>query len=362
MAASMNVSPHGDNCLVSAEIPPQVIDQLIEFVAGIRRRFQDVLCEQPVHYEIAGLPICFKFLDSQLEEQISPAFEHLRSEKSIPPELTVLLDGVSAADANFSRIPDWEGWGKMDIWVVEITGMVLLIQSKGRAIVALDFPGKIGYWLELHSTGMAYLDRAAPMNGLLTFWFGSRKRYLFHGAGVGESDGGVLILGRGGAGKSTTALACLEAGLHFAGDDYCLLSMNGTPWVHSLYGCAKLSNGNHFPFLESVIDEDGRTSAEKGVYRLNRLHGNTLKDGFPLRAILLAHIMEIPETTITAASHSKGFLALAPSAGYQLPGLRQQALSCFSSAARQLPVYDLNLGANLRSTPTAIRQLLQKLR
>jgi hypothetical protein len=362
MAASMNFAPFGDNRLVSAEIPPHVFDRLREFVAGIRRRFQDARCEQPVHYEIAGLPVCFKFLDSQLKEQVSPAFEHLRSEKSIPPELMVLLDGVSAADANLSHIPDWEGWGKMDIWVVEIAGMVLLIQSKGRAIVALDYPGKIGYWLELRSTGMAYLDRSAPMNGLLTFWFGSRKRYLFHGAGVGESDRGVLILGRGGAGKSTTALACLEAGLPFAGDDYCLLSMNGSPWVHSLYGCAKLSNENHFPFLASVMDENGRASAEKGVYCLHRLPGNTLKHGFPLRAILLAHIEEIPETTITPTSHSKGFLALAPSAGYQLPELRQQALRCFSSAARQLPVYDLKLGANLRSTPTAIRQLLQELR
>ena len=35
----------------------------------------------------------------------------------------------------------------------------------------------------------------------------------------------ALIVGRGGAGKSTTVLACAQAGAEFLGDDLCLVEM-----------------------------------------------------------------------------------------------------------------------------------------
>jgi hypothetical protein len=218
-----------------------------------------------------------------------------------------------------------------------------------------------GYWCELRPIGMTYLARAAPLRRLLAHWFGSRGRYLFHGAAVGESEGGVLILGAGGSGKSTTALACLEEGMAYAGDDRCLLSMDGSPHVYSLYGTAKLMDIDQFPSFASAVDVDGKTCDEKAMYLLHRLSDNTLHCGFPLRAILLAQIEDIRETRISPASHARGFLALAASGALHFPEMRKQALHCFNSVARGLPVYDLRLGANIRSTPDAIRKLLWEL-
>ena len=349
-------------CTVSDVIPPQIIERISEFVSRIRVRIREVRNAQSVNYEIAGLPVCIRYIDPRLKEQVSPAFQHLRTAMNIQPEFTVLLDGASSPIANFLQLLDWDGWGERDIWVVKVAEMMLIIQKDIRAIVALDYLNKTGYWCELHPTGMSYLAQAAPMRRLLAHWFGSRGRYLFHGAAVGEPEGGVLILGAGGSGKSTTALTCLEDGMAYAGDDRGLLAMHELPHVYSLYGTAKLMDVSQFPSISSSVDTDGKTRAEKAMYRLHQLSDNTMHCGFPLRAILLAQIEEIQETTISPTSSAKGFLAVAASGALHLPEMRKQALRCFSSVARQLPVYDLRLGTNTRSTPSAIRELLRELR
>jgi hypothetical protein len=138
-------------------------------------------------------------------------------------------------------------------------------------------------------------------------------QFLCHGAAVGSDNGGVLIVGAGGAGKTTTALACLEAGMKYLGDDRCLLSMGEFPHIHSLYGTAKLADIARFPEFEAVIDTNGKQSEEKSLYHLHRLPRSGLHAGFPLRAILMARIENRQETTISSASEARAFLALAVS-------------------------------------------------
>jgi len=348
-------------CSVSDVLPTQIVERLSKFVAQIRASIREVHGELHENYEIAGLPVRFRFLDPGIKEQITPAFQHLRTAMKIQPELTVVVDGASSPLANIAQVWDWEGLGETDIWVVEIAKMMLIVQNKARAVVALDYQSKTGYWCELHPIGMTYLARASPLRRLLAYWFASKGKYLFHGAAVGGPDGGVLILGAGGSGKSTTALACLEDGMAYAGDDRCLLSMEGSPHVYSLYGTAKLMDISQFPTFAPVLDVNGKTCDEKAMYLLHRLSDNTLHCGFPLRAILLAQIEDIQETRISSASHARGFLALAASGALHLPEMRKQALCCYNSVARHLPVYDLRLGTKIRSTPGAIRELLRQL-
>jgi hypothetical protein len=78
------------------------------------------------------------------------------------------------------------------------------------------------YWTEDVAAIPDY-EHCAPLRKLLAWWMSSRGHQVVHAAAVGRDDGGVLIAGRGGSGKSTTALACLDSDLRFAGDDCCLL-------------------------------------------------------------------------------------------------------------------------------------------
>jgi len=315
------------------------------------------------------------YANGQLAGQVALLKDQIRRQMQRKEELTSLLQAAANANDEANGAQYAEELANLESDIKENTNQLELVEatylySDGEGSHFLDqetfdtltlSQEMMGYWLELRSTGMTYLDRAAPMRHLLTLWFGLQGRYLFHGAAVGEAGSGVLILGTGGAGKSTTALACLEAGMAYAGDDRCLLSMDELPYVHSLYGTAKLSDSSQFPSLATAIDMEGITSDEKAMYSLHRLSDSKLHSGFPLRAILLAHIEGIQETRISPASHARGFLALAASGALHLPEMRKQALRCFDFIARRLPVYDLKLGANIRSTPEAIRSLLREL-
>jgi hypothetical protein len=76
-------------------------------------------------------------------------------------------------------------------------------------------------------------ERAGPFRTILGWWLGARGYALIHGAAVGTDDGAVLIASRGGAGKSTTALACVLNGLLYLGDDFCFVDAAVEPRVYS---------------------------------------------------------------------------------------------------------------------------------
>src|SRR5436190_545935 len=59
---------------------------------------------------------------------------------------------------------------------------------------------------------LAAADCCRPLLRLLHWWLADQPWQLVHGAAVGAAAGGVLVTGVGGAGKSTTALACVSAG------------------------------------------------------------------------------------------------------------------------------------------------------
>lgn len=67
---------------------------------------------------------------------------------------------------------------------------------------------------------------------------------LLHAAAIGTEEGAVLITGKGGIGKSTTALSCLQSGPYYFADNYLIVRLEPEPLVYSLYCTAKL-NADH---------------------------------------------------------------------------------------------------------------------
>ena len=66
-------------------------------------------------------------------------------------------------------------------------------------------------------------------------WARGEDKLMVHAACVGVNGRGVLIAGRGGAGKSTLSTSCLLSGLEFVSDDYTLLTGSGPLDAMPLY-------------------------------------------------------------------------------------------------------------------------------
>ena len=91
---------------------------------------------------------------------------------------------------------------------------------------------------------------STPLRHILHLALATRGVQFVHAGAVGRPDGGVIIVGRSGSGKSTSTLSTLGSDLLYAGDDYVGVSLNpdgGGPYVHSLYGCGKLETGPRRP-------------------------------------------------------------------------------------------------------------------
>lgn len=343
---------------------PAAAVSLLEEFRAVQNGLRNLPYSSEATYSIAGNPIRFQFGSERLRERISPALRHLEIAEECASALTVLVHNHATApgSAGFAPALDRPG-GENDIWLAENADLLVILQKQGRVVTALDRRANTAYWLVPDAASISYLERAQPLRPLFIHWLNGRRRYLVHGAAVGNQSGGVLILGHGGSGKSTTALVCLEDGLSYVADDHCLVSLETSPAVHSLCGTGKIAAADldRFPPLTSAGDMCGRAPGDKVVCFFDRLPAVRLASGLPLRAILLAHINGSPRTTLRPAGKAAAFKAIAASSVLHLPADRPQALQCFGALVRQLPSYVLELGRDLRSSPVVIRELLDNL-
>jgi hypothetical protein len=180
---------------------------------------------------------------------------------------------------------------------------------------------------------------------------------------VGSPDGGILLAGKGGVGKSTTALACLASSLLYAGDDYVLLSAGEQPQIHSIYNSAKLGADDihRFPHLVPAISNHHALGAEKAILFLHDHLPHKMARRLALRAVLLPSVTGKPETRLRPASSAAGLLALAPSSLFQLPGTGPDSFQIIAQVARQVPCYVLQLGTDMAMIPSTIEGLLADL-
>ena len=80
---------------------------------------------------------------------------------------------------------------------------------------------------------------------------------LRHGAAVAEGGRAALLLGPGGAGKTTTALAAWNAGMDYLGDDYVLVRVGPHVTGARAYATAK-ADARTATLLPSVVDLGAR--------------------------------------------------------------------------------------------------------
>lgn len=316
-------------------------------------------------YLIGDVPVRLRFAGPALVTPLTQALTHLANDAIQSPALTIYL-WDSATTQQPVPTPPWQ----LDDYVArgEISGYNTprfhTVYQLGSDTLSL-FDAATGtaiFWVR-DARLIQWYEIAAPLRAILHWWTSSNGLQLVHAGAVGTPDGGVLVTGKGGVGKSTTTLTCLESGLFYAGDDYVLLESEPAPFVHSLYGSAKLDTDalQRFPHLSSAISNPHRQGDEKAVLFLREIYEARVTTGFPVKAILVPHITGRCETSLQPASTVAGLKALAPSTIFQLPGAGEAAFQRLARFAQQVPAYRLNLGTDMAGIPVAIRHLLSEL-
>lgn len=202
---------------------------------------------------------------------------------------------------------------------------------------------------------------AAPLRPILAWWAENTGRQLVHAASVGLDDGAVLLGAKGGSGKSTTALSCLEAGMLYLGDDYVLLEPGEPCRVSSLYSTAKLIPANlddRLPRLREYVTGRHDAQQDKVTLSLFGAFPDQLVPSLSLRAILVPSVPESGILALRPTSASAVLAALAPTTLFQLPNLGAKALARLGDFVTATPRYALELDRELDRNVAVIRSLV----
>jgi hypothetical protein len=300
------------------------------------------------------------FAGPALEPHIIPAFRHL-AETGRMPEFRIFLWDARSTGVPLPA-PPWK-WGHFVRNEVYIGARFKIVYNgDSGSLVLYDADAKQAiFWIrDAHS--VPYYETGAPLLPALHWWLEPGGCQLVHAGAVGAPEGGILLVGKGGSGKSTTALACLMDGFSFAADDYCVLTATQPVQIYSLYCSAKLAEDSRrrLPALAEAIYNPGTASREKALYLINRIFPERVSTEFPLRAILLPRVAGTDATSLTPVSSARAFRALAPSTIFQLAGAGVTALQTLAGIIRGVPCFEIAVGADLPGIPAAIRMLLQR--
>ncbi|MFL5844128.1 MAG: hypothetical protein ACJ762_05480 [Solirubrobacteraceae bacterium] len=241
-------------------------------------------------------------------------------------------------------------------------GAVLAVQDPGSGVItAVGEDGARVLYNAPSAAGLPWWERAAPMRTALHWALGGPGRGLVHGGAVGDARGGVLLAGRGGSGKTTLALAALDAGLHYVADDYLLLESGAEARAHNVFGTAKLDAGHiaRFPALatDAALCGPLRDPGEKLVLDVAVARPAQLRDRLAIRAVALPRITGGP-TAVRRVSGARGLLALAPSTIFQMPFDDGRVLRLLGTVAQAVPCFELDVGDDVSELPAALDRIL----
>ena len=314
-------------------------------------------------FRIGGYLIRLSFAGEALLS-LTRALEHLAVDDNSTPDLTVCLWDSESTGQRMTQRP-WQEDDFLARGVIQgynTERIYTAFQHGSAAVSVLDQARNLAvFWAP--DSNLPYWEHGSPIRTILHWWLLNQGLQLVHAAAVGTPDGGVLIGGKGGSGKSTTALTCLESNLFYIGDDYTLLGIDSGPVVHSLYNSAKLNSDQvqRLPALVPKIANPERLAEEKALLFVNEHYPSKVATQLPVRAILLPRVTGLPETRLKRVSVALALAALAPSTIFQLPRAGNEALKFLATFARGLPCFSIEVGMDLSTIPPVIEGLLAEL-
>jgi hypothetical protein len=323
---------------------------------------------------IDGHTIRFRFAGDALVPALTPALSHLAAAPRAA-ELTVCIWDSASTGVAWPPMPWFRAPGHVDSRGRQIDNVYTPrgdVRGYSNDRIAMHVGDELFSLLDLARNLAVYWcrdvahlplwERGAPLRSILHWWLRARGLQLVHAAAVGTPNGAVLLAGKGGSGKSTTALTSLNDGLLYLSDDYSLVQLDPAPTVHSIYNTAKVRPDNleRVPHLRDAVVNRDALGSEKALFFVHRQFPERIVRRLPIRAILLPRVTGLPDTTIESASPRDSLAALSLSTLHQLAGSGRELLQTIARLVAAVPSHHLHLGTDLAQIPTALAAVVRR--
>jgi hypothetical protein len=346
---------------------------LVEQWEKIVNRGQDI---QEVTYRIGTSFVNLKFSHKALKQKLVPAQAHLiiptNTEQS--SDLTIHVWDLASHQLEVpALVKNWlaKAAGQPQHYLGpqgEIQGgntdkYYIAFYPGNDTFYIYDKINKLAWVMFKDANLIPYYDSGKPLR-IIWHWFAQENNYVMvHAAAVSDGNKGILLVGRGGSGKSTTALVCLHhSKLSYLSDDYCLVGLTPALTIHSLYASVFLEEENKLlkvVDLSQFVINVNRKGEEKALAFVSDFALGSLQTAASLSVIGVPKIAGLTETTWQPTSSAKALLSLAPSSLLALPYPNQAKFQCMTKIVNQVPACQINLGTDISQIPNAILEILE---
>jgi len=312
---------------------------------------------------IAGFAIRIEVAAGELARAILSALSHIIIPDAPSPDLTIQAwDSETTGVAPLSPAWTTEEYGREGfVEGFNDERFHTAIQMDPIIFRMLDMhEQRAVYWTKAAST-FPYWEVGAPLRPLLHEWLRRKGVLPVHGGAVGYRDGGVLIAGAGGQGKSNVALACLASELMYASDDFCCVSRSLGWTVHSLYCTGKIAPADiaRHPHLAGASRRVSHLEGEKVLFFLKESFPQRLIHEMPLRAIVLPRIVGSGPCALAPLATAAAQRAIATSTIEMSRWTARDTFKNVAELVRDLPCYELRVGASIAEVPLRLSELLR---
>jgi hypothetical protein len=318
-------------------------------------------------YRIGGNNLRLRYAGPALLERLSPSIEHLRSESDGESEhLVEIWDAASTGTQPPPAPPGSEQLPPAGIATSVGENRRAIYQAGVRTLSLTDTSLDRSWYWAADADLIPEWEASTPLRHILHLWLASRGIQFVHAGAVGRADGGFIIVGKSGSGKSSSTLSTLGSRLLYAGDDYVGVSLDpdSGPYVHSLYGCGKLETAHvaRFPGLRISAQQEKAGSLparrDKTIFYVRDTYPEQVTTGFPLKAIIVPRISPGDTTRLSEIELTTALKALIPSTMFEIHAAGQSALTALTQIARHTRTLELRLGADMTSIPALLEEAL----
>lgn len=301
------------------------------------------------------------FVNSILANKIMPALAHLICHEvdTLTPQLTI---GIWDTETDHRKLPalDWQLICRNGYHGYSDNTVFLHYFDHIQAISALNLAENKAYYVVNKVDALPWWVSGSPLQIIFHAWLRANHFQLTHTAAIGNHRGAILLSGKGGSGKSTTVLSCLREGLHYIGEDYCVLGNNTTPTVYSIYQSAKwtLSTRHIFPDYENHIMNLDVANTEKALVYIADLFPEKIKLSLPIRAVIFLTVGTQSKPVIKKHSLQASLKELMMSTIIQLPFYHAKTIDILKKTLSTVMHYEMTLGLDINANVQVLRDIL----
>jgi hypothetical protein len=319
----------------------------------------------PTNLRFGDTSLCLKYRSPTLSSRFGSALGHLTSNDAVPALCATVWE-PAPADTPLPPFPwpqdIYRGCGEMPGY------------SEGRVYIHFDVAMRALTVVDIATGRACYVNRApealpeyecaGPLRWLFHCIAVNRGGALVHAGAVAHGESAAIVTGPRGAGKSTTVLSCVAAGLSYLGDDRCLVQNNAGPWVFSVYSSAKVlaSEIDRFPIpgLQDAAFQVQSPVEPKIVVQIDRIAPHQMANKARIACIICPVVTGAPRSRLVRMPTAEAIrLLLAEIVGYS-PVTARRSLSNLIAICRQRPAYRLEAGTNLREVADVVAHAIER--